>query len=226
MNHYTYLLINNKSGMLYIGKRSCTCKPQEDTSYMSSSKYVPKEECTKVILREFLTSKEAVAHEIELHNLHDVGINPMYYNKSKQTSTKFDTTGISNPCTEEAKQKLRKAKKGLVPNWSAEGKEQILKNLKRGGSPEAREKAAKAVINNGSNKGIKNSQFKPWYISTETVTHIFRDISKNELSIQENHYKKYYADLQKKFNKLGSPIKTKKYGLIIDMGFLPEQYKI
>lgn len=219
MNHYTYLLINNITGMLYIGKRSCKCLPSEDINYMSSSAYVPKEECNKIILNTFSTSEEAIKHEIYLHDLFNVGINPYFYNKSKQTSTKFDTTGLSSPHSDETKLKLSAAKKGIIPNWSDTGKQTILQNLKKGQTPEARSKAALKIKESGSNSGIKNAGFKPWYIQTETTLYTFTDISKSELSVQEGHYNKYYADLQKKFNKLGK-VTTKKYGLITDMGFL------
>jgi hypothetical protein len=225
MNHYTYLLINKNNGMLYIGKRSCKCTPYEDTSYMSSSTYVPKNECIKVILKEFTTAEEAIKHEIHLHDVHNVSVNPTFYNKSKQTSTGFDTTGISHPCTEEAKAKLSAAKKGKVPKWSKEGKEVIRNNMEKGRAPEVRKKASASLKRNGSNKGTKNSQFKPWFITTEHVTHLFTNISKSELSVKHGHYNKYYADLQKKFNKSGI-VMTKRYGKIVSMGFLPEKYKI
>lgn len=219
MNHYTYLLVNPTTNMLYIGKRSCHCLPSEDTKYMSSSIYVPKEKCFKLILNTFSTSEEAVKHEVYLHNLFNVGINPYFYNKAKQTSTKFDTTGTLNPHSEETKLKISTIKKGKIPQWSETGKQTILQNLKKGQTPEARSKAALKIKESGSNSGIKNAGFKPWYIQTETTLYTFTDISKSELSVQEGHYNKYYADLQKKFNKLGK-VTTKKYGLIIDMGFL------
>lgn len=92
--HYVYLLINPTNDMMYIGKRSCDCLPNDDTKYMSSSKYVPKEECDKLILEEFSTATEAIEYEKKLHEQFDVGVNPSFYNKSKQTSTGFDTTGI------------------------------------------------------------------------------------------------------------------------------------
>lgn len=225
MYHYTYLLVNKYDLKMYIGKRSCTCTPLKDTSYMSSSKYVPKNQCIKIILQEFPTAEEAIQHEIFLHNKYNVGINPLFYNKSKQTSSKFDTTGIPMPHTEETKRKLSAIKKGKVPNWSDEGKTIVLSNLKKGQTSEARKKAGQRIKDTGSNKGINNSQFQPWYISTSTITYLFTNISKSELSVNEGHYNKFYADLQKKFNRNGFVI-TKKYGRISDMGFLPKQYKI
>ena len=99
-HNYTYLITNTTNGLKYIGVRSCNCLPEND-SYMGSSKYLKeaiKEDSlsnfTKEILSDYPTRKLAVTEEIHLHNLHDVAVNPEYYNKSKQTSTGFDTTGI------------------------------------------------------------------------------------------------------------------------------------
>ena len=225
MSHYTYLLINPTTGMLYIGKRSCNCLPEEDTTYMSSSTYVPKTECIKFIINTFDTALEALDNEIYFHNLFNVGVNHMFYNKSKQTSNSFDTTGISFLKSEATKQKISKAKIGVVPNWSPEGRQVILNNLQKGCSAATRIKSGQSLKQNGSNKGTKNAGFKPWFISTASVTYLFSDISKSEQSVIDGHYNKYYADLQKKFNKTGT-VTTKQYGLITSMGFLPEQYKI
>ena len=211
--------------MMYIGKRSCSCLPELDTSYMGSSKYVPKDECIKVILNTFTSSIDAINDEIALHNTFDVAVNSMFYNRSKQTSTKFDTTGISITPSEATKQKLRTAKKGVVPNWSTEGKQLVLANLAKSRTSEARSKAAATMVKNGSNVGTKNSQFRPWYISTTTITYLYYDISKAELSVQQGHYRKYYADVQKTFNR-NKTITTKEHGTIIDMGFLSKEYKI
>lgn len=91
--HYTYMLYGEKK---YIGVRSSIVPPEQDTSYWGSSKHLPKnirEINTKLILAEFPTRKEAVEHEIQLHNFYEVGSNDMYYNRAKQTSTGFDTGG-------------------------------------------------------------------------------------------------------------------------------------
>lgn len=225
MNHYTYLLINKFTGMLYIGKRSCTCLPEEDIDYMSSSKYVPKQDCFKVILSKFESSSDAIQDEIKLHTLFNVGVNPAFYNKAKQTSTSFDTTGTTHSVSNITKERLSTSKLGIIPNWSTEGKLKILSNLSKGQLPEAREKAALRIKTSGSNKGINNAGFRPWFITTDTQTFLFTDISKSEQSVLDGHYNKYYADLQKKFNKVG-PVVTKQYGLINNMGFIHTQYKI
>lgn len=94
MRHYVYMLTSNRDGRKYIGVRSCECEIHVDP-YMSSSteprEYV--EDCIKVILKEFPTRDEAAEFEIALHELHDVGVNPLFFNKAKHTSALFDTTG-------------------------------------------------------------------------------------------------------------------------------------
>lgn len=109
---YTYLLINLDDGLMYIGSRGCSILPEEDTKYMSSSKAVSKDylnRCDKLILDVFLTYKDALAHEIYLHNLHNVAVNPKFFNKSKQTSTKFTISGTRQ--SEETKKKISEANK-------------------------------------------------------------------------------------------------------------------
>jgi hypothetical protein len=95
MYHYVYQLTNNEDKRKYIGVRSCKCAIADD-KYMSSCKIVSKEylsNCTKTILKMFSTRKEAVEHEIYLHNKYDVARNPEFFNGAKQTATKFDQSG-------------------------------------------------------------------------------------------------------------------------------------
>lgn len=109
--HYTYLITNTNTNMKYIGVRSCNCLPEND-SYMGSSKYLTEDirqeslaNFTKEILSLFETRVEAINEEIRLHNLYDVAKNPEYYNKAKQTSTGFDTTGTTGTRTPESIQR-------------------------------------------------------------------------------------------------------------------------
>lgn len=93
-------MVEHKS---YFGARSCNCPPEEDVKYMSSSKLIKKlykekpHEFKKKILKTFDTRKEAVEWEIYLHSTYDVGRNPSFYNKSKQTSIGFDNSGVISP---------------------------------------------------------------------------------------------------------------------------------
>lgn len=106
--HYTYLL-SDIDGKMYIGARSCSMPPQQD-NYWSSSKYVLKAMkdgvlFTKQILSVWPSRHESVLHEILLHEIFDVAKNVSFYNRSKQTSTFFDTSGL--PVSEDSKKKRR-----------------------------------------------------------------------------------------------------------------------
>lgn len=100
--HYTYRLtalnpIDERR--YYIGVRSCDCLPEDD-AYMSSSRTVAKliasgVQFQKEIIALWPTRKEAVAHEVALHDLHDVGRNGEWFNRAKQTSTSYDTGGTT-----------------------------------------------------------------------------------------------------------------------------------
>ena len=110
--HYVYKITNlnpNDERLYYIGVRSTLkSSPDLDTNYRSSSKYlkaaikeIGHNNFSKKILGVFETRELAVREEIKLHNLFDVAKNPLFYNKSKQTTTGFDTSG-----NEEVKHKI------------------------------------------------------------------------------------------------------------------------
>lgn len=108
VNHYVYLLEHREKEMYYIGVRSCRCAIGDDT-YMGSSSVMTAEDrsrCSKIILKRFNTRVDAVAYEIELHQRFDVAANPLFYNKAKQTSTGFDTSGVHVGFTEEHRKHL------------------------------------------------------------------------------------------------------------------------
>lgn len=211
--------------MQYIGKRSSIVPPNEDTTYMGSSRYVPKAECTKTILSTYATALEAVKEEIRLHSYYNVAVNPMFYNRAKQTSTKFDTTGYTFNLTQEQKDKLSRSSKGTPKTLTKEQREDLKNHLAKFRTKETRAKAASTLKTNGANKGIKNSQFEPWYISTETVTHLFYSITKAEKAALDGFKNvKHYVDIQRKF--LGTPHKHKIYGTITAIGSIPKQCKI
>ena len=220
MYYYTYLLINEDNGMMYIGKRQSKVPPDQDISYMGSSNYVPKEECDKIVLSEFNTSLEATEDEMRLHSTYDVATNQEFYNKAKQTSTKFDTTGTTFTMTKEQRESISNATKGVKKTLTPEQCQLNRDRLASYRTPEIRAKAAATLKTNGSNKGIKNAQFRPWYISTDTVTHLFFDISKNEKSIKDGYKsKKHYTDLQRKLTSVGTNHRL--YGHITAIGDIP-----
>ena len=141
--HYVYRITNIVENKHYYGKRSSKVLPLLDIgiSYFSSSsdkefindqKNNPKNYKYKVV-SVYLTSEQAIAKEIKLHNKFDVGANSHFYNKAKQTSTKFNLAGTK--ASEETKAKLSKARKNKEsPNkgkkFSEASKEKLSKALK------------------------------------------------------------------------------------------------
>ena len=114
MYHYTYL-ITYSDGKKYIGVRKSHVEPHLDTKYVGSSKYTPKDKIvSKTILKVFKTREEAIHHEIALHSKYDVGKNDLFYNRSKQTTSKFDTTGVSFIRTPKHNAKIKMALTGRI----------------------------------------------------------------------------------------------------------------
>lgn len=123
--HYTYIIVNIENNMKYIGARSCKHHPTQDVRYMSSSENVKAEikrlgisAFRKDILAIWSSRNEAIAHEILLHDCFDVAINHQFYNKSKQTSTKFDTTGCTWKLSESTKIKQGVWQKGKPKTYT------------------------------------------------------------------------------------------------------------
>jgi hypothetical protein len=94
------MLVCDQTDQKYIGVRLANKIPaSSDTQYMSSSKIVKDMisegfTFTKQILAEWDSVTEAINHEIFLHSCFDVGKNPNFLNKSKQTSTGFTGCGL------------------------------------------------------------------------------------------------------------------------------------
>jgi|FLOH01.1.fsa_nt_gi hypothetical protein len=121
MFHYTYIIINTTTKKKYIGVRSCKCKPVDDVTYWGSSRVLlddiknkGKMCFKKRVLCVFLSRKEALTHEILLHDRYNVAVSEIFYNMSKQTCTGFDVTGtkLIRVLTSEMRQKMSKARKG------------------------------------------------------------------------------------------------------------------
>jgi hypothetical protein len=131
MYHYVYRITNIIENKHYYGKRSTKIEPKKDlgAKYFSSSKdklFIsdqkenPSNYKYKVIVCT-TTSKKAIELEIKLHSKFDVGVNPSFYNRAKQTSVGWDTTGIpvwaGRKHTEETKRKLSEIRK-KVTGWN------------------------------------------------------------------------------------------------------------
>lgn len=99
--HYTYWLTDLNTNMHYIGCRTSNVPPIQD-KYFSSSKKIKQlivegHQFDKKVLAIWPSRTDAITHEILLHDIFNVGINPQFLNKSKQTSTGFDTSGNKFP---------------------------------------------------------------------------------------------------------------------------------
>ena len=107
--HYVYYSYE-EWGRGYIGKRTCTCAPEQDVAYMGSFSDKTFKPNNKIILAMFDTSREALAAEALLHDAYNVSKNPLFANKAKQTTEWFNTEGV--PKTEEHKEKIRQSNTG------------------------------------------------------------------------------------------------------------------
>jgi hypothetical protein len=97
--YYTYYAYENDKGIDgkgYIGFRKCpdNTTPEEDDYYGSPSSpknqfFKTKKNKSKIILGLFDNSKDALSHEIYLHHLWKVDINPHFANAGRQTSNGF-----------------------------------------------------------------------------------------------------------------------------------------
>lgn len=121
--HYVYRITNKILSKHYYGSRSCNILPTDDlgVKYFSSSKDKefkqdqldnPQNYKYKII-KMFDDRKSAISLEIKLHVKFNVKCHKSFYNRSNQSVTGFDTTGLKykvGPRTEEQKQKMRKPK--------------------------------------------------------------------------------------------------------------------
>lgn len=135
--HYVYRITNIESKKHYYGCRTSKVEPKLDlgVKYFSSSldKDFKKDQIDNPnnykykIIKKYDNRIDAVKLEIKLHNKFDVGISESFYNRSKQTSTGWDTTGkvywdsvkygcdhhwYGKPLSDEVKRKLSESKKG------------------------------------------------------------------------------------------------------------------
>ena len=213
MYHYTYLIKHKTKNLKYIGVRTSKCLPTEDTNYWGSSKHLPKnvkDTHKKRVLSVFSSRKEAVAHEVYLHNKYDVVVNPCFYNKAKQTTVAFDTTGITLVFTDSHKQKISNTLKGKKK--TDEHRKALSKAQKRlASSPDYKNPRKGVVMSdkqkleisaakkaNGNSRGITNSRFSPWFVTEGNITHLYYGTTKDEQSILEGFHLHTYRNLCKR----------------------------
>ena len=225
MYHYTYIIKHKYSSMKYIGSRTCVCLPKDDILYWSSSKHLPKNVSTthkKRVLGAFSSRKEALRHEIYLHNKYNVAVNETFYNKAKQTTTAFSTEGIK--LTEEHKLKCSRSLKGRIvtPETArkiSESHKGVLKsnahkkalsmahkrrasepgyvNTRQGivMSDALKKKISEARVLGGKSKGSNNTKFTPWFIEVNGNREEFFSITKKDKSLLDGFKKEYYGGL-------------------------------
>lgn len=116
--HYIYYSYE-EFGRGYIGVRSTKLDPSED-KYLGSFRDKSFKPTHKIVLLTFETREEAIAAEIELHAYFDVGRNPHFANKAKQTSTGFDTEGVAK--SKEHRRKISMSNKGKTRSEEAKQK--------------------------------------------------------------------------------------------------------
>lgn len=175
LNHYVYLLSSRLEEKYYIGVRSCMCPISEDT-YMGSSTCMTKEDkqnCNKIILARFNSRQEAVAYEIELHTLLDVVINPLFWNKAKQTSTWFDTTGRSMSLEEKTRRgeiQKERFKKSVHPSKGRILTEEHKRKISESGTGLKRSEETKRKIQEAHKaRSSKHWKFEPWWYEVNGV---------------------------------------------------------
>lgn len=126
MNHYTYMIVLKQPSdqrKYYIGARSCKVKPDDDVGYFSSCEPLKEwikqngaSHVEKMILAPWPSREDALEHEKLLHQWFDVDKNSTYWNRAKQTSSKFfyDFTGVNRgPLSESHKVSISKTKTGV-----------------------------------------------------------------------------------------------------------------
>ena len=87
--YYTYYSYE-EWGRGYFGSRKCYCLPEEDITYLGSSKDKTFKPKYKIILKDdYATREEAYADEIILQEHYKVVENPHFANRCYQTTTKF-----------------------------------------------------------------------------------------------------------------------------------------
>ena len=175
--HYVYRITNTVLQKHYYGKRSSKIDPKLDLGikYFSSSKdkeFIQDQKANpqnykyKIISRH-INSKEAILKEIKLHDKFNVGINSMFYNKTKQTSTKFNTEGQSSwnlgkPFSKEVRDKMSKSRLGKkpvnkgIPRSEATKEKLRIANLGKKQTDETKKKRTDSYyLNSRNNKQIK-----------------------------------------------------------------------
>ncbi len=135
---YTYQVYDPITGKSYIGSKYAKgCNPDNTKEYMGSPRegeYLEilrtrKHTLEKIILATWDTKEEVLLHEALLHDCFDVDNNPNFFNRSKQTSSKFSYSPDGKKMPRHGVEKMRKSLTGRAR--SEETRYKITKGLER-----------------------------------------------------------------------------------------------
>ncbi len=120
--HYTYIITNVVENKYYIGCRSSDVHPSSDLGikYLSSSKdknfihdqKINRQNYKYKVIAIFKNRESALSLEVKLHCIHGVSTNNKFYNKAKQTSSKFYYSAKGIPLSLTTRKKLSDSKVG------------------------------------------------------------------------------------------------------------------
>lgn len=219
--HYVYRITNVAENKHYYGKRSSKVVPKLDIGikYFSSSsnkefiedqKQNPQNYKYKIV-KILCSSEEAVTLEIKLHSRFNVGGNPNFYNRAKQTSTKFSMEGVTPSqatreklsaanigkiLSQETKEKISVAHKGKTLSKEHRQKlSEVHKGKKYSNKRKKRSEETKNKISN-ANKGRVFSEEHKQKMSEAGKGRIFSEEHKNKLS--ENAKKRWGSEEYKR----------------------------
>jgi hypothetical protein len=187
-NHYVYYSYE-QWGRGYIGRRTCSCLPEEDVEYFGSFKDKAFKPTEKVILEVFETSEGADQAEIALHKFFKVDENPEFANMAIQgcrprythpKGTKCYNNGYHNKLIRPGEIVSDGYSLGAMPTGYKETSEYsewclkrsqktINKMVERSKSKEAVAKRKKTLEDICHQSGDKNSQFGTMWITDGTL---------------------------------------------------------
>lgn len=165
MYHYVYEItfLDDKK---YIGCRSTVIKPELDTCYLGSGRYLPPDRtpqnCIKRIIATFNTRKEATDYEEYLIALNNAVKSNMYYNNRLHV---YDKHG--SHLSEEHKKLISKQHRGVKrPEYAKKYSGSGRTPAQIAGSKKGAEKTRGIKNPKKGHPNISNCAFKPWYYIT------------------------------------------------------------
>jgi len=172
MYHYTYRITNKIKNKHYYGVRSSKIKPESDLGYKYFSSSTDKEFIQDQkknpdyykykVIKVYPSRKEAILLECAFHSKFDVGVNPNFYNKAKQSDRiGFDITGVKGLFKPSKEQLERMRIRQLGKKHSQATKDKISKgNLGKTLSDETKEKIRQSAIGRKHTQEWKDNHSK------------------------------------------------------------------